>query len=237
MFISSTRRCRFALVAVPLMFAIVVLASVSAARANITYNIVDYPGNVNNDSPNLGTNVLSGTIVTDGVLGTITSSDIVGGSWTLSNSTAGISLTTPIIPEQSSSTGNGNLFANNNTLVATSDSLFLPQGGFFAISKGDSFYSTNPVLNYENAVGGYEDAFDAWTPYNNDATNQHYLYFANGSYSDYGFYSGAGSILSTSWTIANGGTPTPEPTSLTLLISALLGLVGSVYLRRRRATA
>jgi hypothetical protein len=29
----------------------------------------------------------------------------------------------------------------------------------------------------------------------------------------------------------------PEPTSITLLISALLGLVGAFYLRRHRATA
>ncbi len=33
------------------------------------------------------------------------------------------------------------------------------------------------------------------------------------------------------------GTPTPEPTSLTLLVSALLGLAGAFYLRRRGAKA
>jgi len=39
-----------------------------------------------------------------------------------------------------------------------------------------------------------------------------------------------------SWVIATT-TPVPEPASLTLLISALLGFAGAFYLRRRRAKA
>ena len=66
---------RSALVAAHLLFAAVLLASVSnASGQNRTYNIVDYPAN--ETDANGATDTLSGTIITDGKLGTLTPSDV-----------------------------------------------------------------------------------------------------------------------------------------------------------------
>ena len=59
------------------LFSVVLIAFVCNARAgDITYNFVNYPVN---ETYNGTPVVLSGTIVTDGALGTISASDIVGG--------------------------------------------------------------------------------------------------------------------------------------------------------------
>ena len=76
-------RRRLAPAVAHILFSAVLLASVSATRAGyITYNLVDYPAN-ETDVMTSGTDTLSGTIITDGASGLLSSSDIRGGSWTL----------------------------------------------------------------------------------------------------------------------------------------------------------
>ena len=81
--------------AIQLLGSVVLLAAVTQGRAaDITYNLVDYPLN-ETDQFNSAQDTLSGTIVTDGTLGVLSATDIVGGSWTVSNSISG-SVTYPI---------------------------------------------------------------------------------------------------------------------------------------------
>ena len=71
--------------AVAHLFTAVFLASISKATAgDITYNIVNYPVNEtwNNGAPDAEPVVLSGTVITNGAMGVISASDIVGGAWT-----------------------------------------------------------------------------------------------------------------------------------------------------------
>jgi hypothetical protein len=75
---SSSRRSVF--VIAPLLAAAVLMSAAINARAeNITYTIVDYPDN-QADTINAGTDSVIGTIITDGTLGTLNASNIVGGS-------------------------------------------------------------------------------------------------------------------------------------------------------------
>ena len=75
MFSSRTHR-RSAVVAVRLLFAAPLLATFAAARADtITYNLLSY-------SASQGSDILSGSITTDGALGEIGGADILG--WTFS---------------------------------------------------------------------------------------------------------------------------------------------------------
>ena len=87
---------RYALAVAHLLFSAVLLASVSNAWAgNITYNIVNYPA-YETDSTTDDIDTITGTIVTDGAIGPLAISDIVGGSFTLTNPEYG-TFTTPIL--------------------------------------------------------------------------------------------------------------------------------------------
>src|SRR5208282_67697 len=84
---TSMSHRRSAPIAAHLSFVAVVLAFVSKAwTADITYNIVNYP--VDEAYPYSDTDLqetLSGTIVTNGAMGVLSPSNIVGGSWTISD--------------------------------------------------------------------------------------------------------------------------------------------------------
>ena len=164
MFSSQSHR-RNALVAVPLMFVAVVLASVSAARANITYNIVDYPAN-ETDSFNGETDTVSGTIVTDGNLGSIGGSDFVSMTFTISN---------PGVPQYNPATGQYYTVAStasetftsfNSTnsyestvavgaIEATDTTLSLPQGSVFFSEQPYGVPVTFEYVNHGNDQGQY----------------------------------------------------------------------------------
>ena len=85
---NSMRRPISLAVVACLLFSAVLLAFVSAARASITYNIQNYPI-YQTDAMTGGVDTISGTIVTDGQIGQLASSDITGGSYTITNPTLG----------------------------------------------------------------------------------------------------------------------------------------------------
>ena len=61
-----------------LIVSIAVAAVVSNATASdVTYNIVDYPANE-------GTNTISGTIITNGTIGSLAAANIIGGTFSIS---------------------------------------------------------------------------------------------------------------------------------------------------------
>ena len=142
---SRPHRCT-AFVATHLLFSAVILASVSAARADniipITYNIVNYPVD-QSDCENPGTDLLSGTIITDGNLGTLTGSDIVGGTLTIV-SPAGTFQELTL-----QSLGSHDL----SGLKATADQLLIPHNAWLGLN----YTSPNAALNviWENDSGGY----------------------------------------------------------------------------------
>ena len=110
--------------------AMVLVAFVSTARAsNLVYEIVDYP--VNQIDQSSGTDTVSGTIVTDGSLGSITVADIVGGSLTLSGSGGSFSAAS-IVAGYSGTPG---------SLQATSTDLVLYPGGNFTFGSS----ATDPL--------------------------------------------------------------------------------------------
>ncbi len=130
---------------------VVVLASASEAGAgDITYNIVDYPLNETDQSYGT-TDTLSGTIVTNGVLGLVTSADFLGGSWTISNASTGLSYTFPIV-RQGSSVPAGSTVLYANQLYANNQELVLESGGILIQPPGgDGYYGvTYPSLYYDD---------------------------------------------------------------------------------------
>ena len=73
-----------------LLFSFVLLACVSNAGAsNISYNIVDYPANEADAFS--GTDTISGTIITDGTIGPLSTADIIGGSFSFTGAYGNLS--------------------------------------------------------------------------------------------------------------------------------------------------
>ncbi len=204
------------------LLAVVLVAIVSNGRADdITYNIVDYPAD-ENDVGTGGTDRIAGIIMTDGKLGVLTDSDILGGYWTLTNPSLG-SFTTQI-PCATSSQGNVNLFVHS--VYATPTELLMQPG------SGLCCYDFNPT--------GYTLLFLA----NSDPSVMPQTCFAAAQFSSLGNLEMAqfedsdpaavpGSIgeNGSTWVIA---TAVPEPSVTLGLCMSLLGL-GVVYLRQRRA--
>jgi len=222
-----------------LLFSAVLLASVSNATARtFTYNIVDYPG-YETDQTTGGTDTISGTIVTDVNNGPLTYSDIVGGHITVQNPTYG-AISCSLVDDSLNYYGVG----INGTLLATPEAITqpFPEPGQYnqlliqAVTLLDDLgdgYGYDTILNYDQ---GNDPA--------SDNIGESFLGSARidtpTSYYGYQFNAVAppsGIILGSTdaWVIATAA-PVPEPATLTLLGTALLGL-GGVYLRRRRAKA
>ena len=136
--------------------AMALMASVTTARAgDIVYNIVDYP--VNQADQSSGTDTVSGTIITDGTLGSISAADILGGSLKLSGQ-AGSFTAASIVAGYSGTAGD---------LVASPTELTLAQGGNFSFGSS----ATDPVsvslhYNTQTSQGPVYDGlvFDPLTP-------------------------------------------------------------------------
>jgi len=198
-------------------FSVVLLVSASNARADITYIINDYPVN-EADQSGLGTDTLSGTIITDGTPGAWTGdpmAHIVGGTLKLV-SPAGTYTGTSFLADGSSGA---------ETLYATSTQLLSRPGDLIEFFAAPTPYAYTIAITYANGPYGGQPYYDGTV--------------AAGGPELAGFDQAAppgltGSIGENNpWVIA---TAVPEPGTLTLLISALLGL-GASYLRRRGAKA
>ena len=70
-----------------LMAVAVAVSACEAKAGELTYNIVDYPVYETDNSS--GTDTISGTIITDGKIGNLSQSDILGGSFTFYNPVVG----------------------------------------------------------------------------------------------------------------------------------------------------
>ena len=127
---------------------------------DITYKIANYPVN-QSDFNQGGTDTVSGTIETDGTIGTITAANIIAASFTIS----GISTTSATIGQSSG-------------LQATSTELLIPQGGAFQIDglQGNGFSidmttktTLAKALTCQNITGRLTDpeekkAIKSWPP-------------------------------------------------------------------------
>ena len=218
---SSTRRCRFALIAVRLMCAAIVLASVSAARADsITYNLTPYT------LPDA-----NGSSVTDTITGSITFSSSVGsvlGTYTVNGTP--IPVATASISMFSSSLGlivdSGiptSCYVGAGELILTPTVMYVAQPGntgdaltlyWQSGQWGKNSYST--IIYDWYGPGFVEVQSYAWLDGN-------YINPIDGYNYPYPFTLGVNEPGPGDFTFATAA-PVPEPASLTLLISALLGL-------------
>ena len=206
----SRSRCS-GLGVVCLLFSVLLLASVSGALAqDITYNIVDYPANEADQYS--GTDSIAGTIITDGTIGPLSASDIIGGTFSFTGSYGTLS-------------GPAS-FGTPVGLDATPSQLLLDAGAESSFSIGTTqALSTISLMSgwvaYDNYTGGgqydggIQDEFETLTAL--------VAYFDSEPVPAY-----PGSIgASSSWVIAT----VPEPGSLALLFCAVFTF-GVVYLRR-----
>jgi hypothetical protein len=216
---SSRYRSRYARIAALLSFAAVLLVSASSTRADIvTYSINDYPDSqawLNPNGPAVAHVSGSITVDTGGVpLNTnplaIPISDIAAANFEIQTPDATY---TGTVASGSISLGG---------LQATASSLFLtptnPYSWFYlSLATGTSLQYSDGTANaiYDAAVQPFS-----------------FLFIASDIPAVPSVPSGA--IGGNPMVIA---TAVPEPASLTLLISALLGLAGTFYLRRRRTRA
>ncbi len=113
-----------------------------AAAGTIVYNIVDYPAYEADSGgyPFGVTDTISGTIVSDGLLGSVSASDIVGGSFTIKKPEFG-SITKPVLGNLSVT---GSLFATSTQLELVAPS----NGNTNALVLGDFFHTPFTVGNY-----------------------------------------------------------------------------------------
>jgi MYXO-CTERM domain-containing protein len=203
---------------VAVIFAAFLLASLSATRADqvpITYTIVD------EGAASQGGWSIDGTVTTDGALGQLTQMDFV---------TATLTLTNPSVGSYTATDAQFSLLNGESYVLATAGALIFSwgTGSWDGCAVSDATGTVDVVWedSYGNgAFGASANSNLAWLDYWN-----------------------ADGLLNTSttstippnlpfgqpWVI---GTTVPEPASPTLLVSALLGLAGAFYLRRRRAKA
>jgi hypothetical protein len=202
------------------LVAILLAAEANAWTQDITYNIVDYPVN-ETDVITGGTDTISGTITTDGSLGALTSQNIVRESISLYNSMDGTSyFEAPVSSSFSLISGQ---------LSASRSQLLLSNGGECQI------YCSTIEADPPTLAVTYDNGYDNQLQFSGS--------IIGGTVAPHPFFQSflatnppdtAGSIGSggSTWVIAT----VPEPATLTLLGSALLG-VAALYLRRRGAKA
>ncbi len=205
---SSTHHCRFVVVAAHLLFAAVLAAS-SARADTIVYDFVDHPDLEAGYS-------LSGTITTDGATGSLIASDIESWGFTISRDGVPQYTDTIATPGSSFTLNGSNLVASTaqllfyNQVAGAGGLVFWPPSGNPApLCYINSTLDGIPAINLQGADPLIPFGLD-WFTYTTTIPVGDALVIA---------------------------TAVPEPASLTLLVSALLGLVGAFYLRRRRAKA
>jgi hypothetical protein len=191
----------------------IVLTLVSNARANITYNIVDYP-TYQTDTVGVGTDHISGTIITDGAFGDYAycSTHLLGGTLqvTSPSGTYSYSLDVP----------GGN--PNYSMFTATSSAILIYLNEIINLRAGGGLID----VTYARAYGA--DEYCGGITHN---TCHDVAKFQNNTYH-------GGEILlgnlatSDPWIIA---TVTPEPSSLVLLTIGAISLFAYAWRWRRQA--
>jgi hypothetical protein len=226
-------KSRSIIVVVPLLFAAVLLASVSNARANsITYTITPI---TEPDWVVVNAETLTGSITFSASAGSVlgTYSD-----WSaLPAVTASISITSPL----------GSFYASGTQVVLQTtgydtDPYLTLTSTACSISGATLWFQSDSINGdpYDGYVmlgevlSGYQGldwSFNAaWFVGPSDGG----ISVLNAKPKDFTIISTAAEPPPTTFATAQ---TVPEPASLTLLLSALLGLAGAFYLRRRRAKA
>ncbi len=213
----------------------IVLALGQTARAgNIKYNIVNYPLS-QSDTLLGGTVRLSGTLITNGTIGELSSSDVIGGSLTYVDGAANVH----VLPFSSATDPYDFTFGDVSFhvpfLVATANKLSIPLGGGGTIEFGGPRGVPLPyaVLQYSNDEpedAGLVTYFGEYFPIETLSSPGDSSFSGSAVHDNPN--AGAGSIFgSNSWVIANGGTAVPEPSSF--LLAATSGVAFFLLFTRR----
>jgi len=203
-----------------------VLASISNAQASdITYYIADYPAN--ELDPTSGTDTVSGTVITNGTTGSLSATDLIGGTFSLSGPQFDIS-------------GSAS-FGQPIGLVATATQLLLDPSASSSFTISTAIYTPPPP----GSLGG--SSMEASVTYENNLSGGQYFGGAGGSFGtlawEYPTFDTSpvpttpGSIsANTDWVIAT----VPEPSTFVLLgvgavsLAAYAARTASRFQRRSR---
>jgi hypothetical protein len=191
---------------------------IQANNLPITYQIVNYPTYQDGYT-------ITGTITTDGDLGVISVSDILSWQWTVSSVHASST-------DESGLNDTYGGIVSPPTFTASETDLTLISGIFDMYDASDfQIVNSNPSYASVNLEWAYVPS-----SIENFLTSG---YYTSGGVEGtiYWRYGPTGGTQIGGGLIADDGVAVPEPNTLTLLVSALLGLAGVVYLRRRGAKA
>lgn len=206
---------RFALAAAPLLFSALLVFAASNARAeNRIYSFVDYPA-YQTDNIAGGVDKISGTITTDGTTGQIDYTHLISAEFSITNPYTGVSYApTVYLPDM-------------QYLDASTPTLSVPVGDDIIVQFDNG---GTPLLRYNHDP----DPIYSW--YSGYVEESQPPYVEINRFLSYAPILG-GASTGDPWIIADGGHAVPEPGTLVLLASTLLGRAGAVCLRRRRAKA
>jgi PEP-CTERM motif len=194
-----------------LVAAFAVSLSCSPAQATTIYSLVNYPSDQNGW-------ILSGSITTDGKTGALTLTDVLSWSWTVTSGTTGYTFR---------STDPGAFFGEENAppdLIATSTTLSVPFNQSVGM-QDDSNVAYPTIIVWSNNWGS--------GPFSNEYVAQ--LHVPPASFTTFWITANPTSFIASGYVIATAVPTVPEPSTLTLLGTSLLGLSGFRGVRRRRS--